>query len=243
MTAPQREYPEMTVPVLETVIRMTIDKVRIQRSGGTPPPQTPNPSASEDQQQAQKPRSKSASLLRSLLIIQIGRKASRLLTLINQPDVLPLPPPPPPAVPVASPPPVPVVTRIQASKRRSSDEEESEDSGCSVTPIPSPENRLSPPQPAQKDGPSAIKSPRTEEPPSPVFVFPPRPQTVGPLFPENRSEHSGQLTPVSGLNQLSLQNSPIHSCPGCNRCGVNPHWTNHHHRPTGVPLCQPMKQC
>ncbi|VDK22161.1 unnamed protein product [Taenia asiatica] len=227
-------YPEMSPPLLETVMRLTIDKVKTQRS----PPAVPVASQSQTlrpssggEEQSQRPipfaRSKSTSLLRTLLIIQIGRKTSRLLSLISQPDlyqsakpIQQAPPQPPP--PTEEPQP----RSSHGGKRRSSEDEDIQTEGAVVSLKERP-NSL--------EGPSLEKSPCLEK--------------IGRNYPV--SPASAEISPAQGLNQLSLQatsNTTISygedSCPGCQRCSM---WMQQQEqlRPntSKFQLCEPVQQC
>ncbi|VDD79459.1 unnamed protein product [Mesocestoides corti] len=224
MESPIMEYPEMSPLILETVMKMTIEKVKTHRTGGVHPSAS-GPAVNEEQQQKPIPfpRSKSTSLLRTLLIIQIGRKASRLLSLISQPDLYR----PPKALPQGSSALEVPQSTVHGNKRRSSDEEKTKVEQDSVS------------------GPSSEKSPCMEGADS-AFVFPPRPSQSSPTLPEDGS--SGEISPVSRLNHLSLHapnSEDVYSkdsCPGCKRCSINSVWM----RPQSAPklrLCEPVRQC
>ncbi|EUB62034.1 hypothetical protein EGR_03055 [Echinococcus granulosus] len=205
-------YPEMSPPLLETVMRLTIDKVKTQRSPTAVPvasqPQTPRPSSGGgEQSQRLVPfaRSKSTSLLRTLLIIQIGRKTSRLLSLISQPDLSQSVKPiqQVPSAPLQPPPaeePQPRCTH--GGKRRSSEDENIQTEGSAV-PLRERPNSL--------EGPSLEKAPCLEK--------------INRTY--SVSCTSGEISPVRGLNQLSLQastNTTVSygedSCPRCQRCSM-----------------------
>ncbi|KAL5109533.1 hypothetical protein TcWFU_009985 [Taenia crassiceps] len=227
-------YPEMSPPLLETVMRLTIDKVKTQRSPPSVPvgsqSQSPRPSLG-DEEQSQRPipfaRSKSTSLLRTLLIIQIGRKTSRLLSLISQPDlyqsakpIQQAPPQPPPLTEESQP------QSSHGGKRRSSEEEDIQTEG-SVVPLEERSKSL--------EGPSLEKSPCLEK--------------INRTY--SISSASSKISPTQGLNQLNLQattNTTISygedSCPGCQRCSM---WMQQQEqlRPntSKFQLCEPVQQC
>lgn len=218
-------YPDMSPPLLETIMRLTIEKVKIQRS---PPPQSQSPRPGNDDQ-SQRPipftRSKSNSLLRTLLIIQIGRKTSRLLSLISQPEVCQRAEQTPSA-PVQQPSPVQQEEQQQpkvGSKRRScSDDEDNQSEEDSVSS--SEENSIHP---------SIEKSLCLE--------------AIGRV-------HSDQITSeesssVSDMTQLSLQSPSSSSsnmsynenpCPGCQCCSM---WVQQRQESPNFQLCEPVRQC
>lgn len=119
------DYPDMSATLLETVFRMTLDKVKLQRTGGAG---VESPPASSPMQQTTPPlskqRSKSTNLLRTLLILQIGCKANRLLSHMSQQPETPTIIPQPPPIPVAV---VSPAVRSTLGKRKSSSDEEEEE--------------------------------------------------------------------------------------------------------------------
>ena len=232
MEASYTTYPEMSLPLLETVMRLTIDKVKTQRAPPPPTPQsqTPRPPTVGDEQ-SQRPvpfaRSKSTSLLRTLLIIQIGRKTSRLLSLVSQPETYQ------PAKSVEQAPQHPPTSNeepqspsTQSGKRRSSDDEELQSDLDEIPPLD---------RPTFIEGPSSEKVPCLEN-INEVIQVP------------SKSEET--FTPVRGMNQLSIQtptNGKITydegSCPGCQQCSM---WMQHQQRQDSSnfhQLCEPVKQC
>ncbi|VDM35269.1 unnamed protein product [Hydatigera taeniaeformis] len=229
-------YPEMSPLLLETVMRLTIEKVKTQRSPHAVPvasqPQTPRPSSrGEEQSQRSIPfaRSKSTSLLRTLLIIQIGRKTSRLLSLVSQPDLYqsvkpiqqaPSAPSQPPFLTEESQP-----RSIHGGKRRSSEDEDIQ----TEESVMLPNERVN-----SLEGPSSEKSPCLEEINRHCQVFP----------------ASKEIISVQGHAKLSLQattNATVSygedSCPGCQRCSM---WMQQEQlRPDSskFQLCEPVQQC
>lgn len=211
-------YPDMSPPLLETVMRLTIEKVKAQRS--PPETQSPRPTVGSEYK-SQRPipftRTKSNSLLRTLLIIQIGRKTSRLLSVISQPDVCQPTEQTPRALPQPSP--ASQSEKLQpkiGTKRRSTTVDEdiqSEEKSALVS-----EERSS-----SYDGPSSEKLPCMEK------VS--RAHSV--------QLNSGEISPASGMTQLSLQSTPS-SCPGCQCCSM---WMQQQRQEASTfQLCEPVRQ-
>ncbi|VDN98345.1 unnamed protein product [Rodentolepis nana] len=219
-------YPDMSPPLLETIMRLTIEKVKIQRS----PPQSQSPRPVNDyQSQRLTPfsRSKSNSLLRTLLIIQVGRKTSRLLSLISQPEVYQRTEQTP--AHVQQPSPVQLQEKQQpksGGKRRSSSDDEEvqseddsthsfEEDSCSTV------------------GPSLEKSPCLEE--------------VTKIHSgQISSEESGSLSDMTNLSPKSPSSSSSNisynenCCPGCQCCSI---WLQKRQESSNFQLCEPVRQC
>ncbi|KAM7532792.1 hypothetical protein Aperf_G00000098832 [Anoplocephala perfoliata] len=220
-------YPDMSPPLLETVMRLTIEKVKLQRS--PPQPQSQRPTVGSEYQ-SQRPipftRAKSNSLLRTLLIIQIGRKTSRLLSVVSQAEVN-QPTEQNPSVPPQPSPPCQsekVQPKIGTKRRSSSDDEDSH--GEENFTVVSEERSGS------FDGPSSEKLPCLEK-ATPVH---------------SAQLNSGEANPVSGVTQLSLQSTPSSNidynkkpCPGCQCCSI---WMQQQRQEASTfQLCEPVRQC
>nr|CDS26747.1 hypothetical transcript [Hymenolepis microstoma] len=219
-------YPDMSPPLLETIMRLTIEKVKIQRS----PPQSQSPRPVNDyQSQRLTPftRSKSNSLLRTLLIIQVGRKTSRLLSLISQPEVYQRTEQT--SALVQQPSPVQLQEQRQpksGDKRRSSSDDEDSQSEEDST-LSSEEGSCS------SVGPSLEKSPCLEA-ISTVHSDQISSEESGPL---SDMTHSSSHSPSSPSSTISYNEN---CCPGCQCCSI---WMQKRQESSNFQLCEPVRQC
>ncbi len=223
----------MSTDLLENIMRMTVDKVRILRAGNVIQSPQRNP---ENPTMPTPPRLRTPSLLRNLMVIQIARKTSRLLSENSQIDEedeaeeeeddnevqqsqdeepqpteiatvhCPVPTVTLTPTPVA-PRPLDATPSPVGGKRRPSDEEESDHDEDSLDSD-------------DADAPPPLKSPRTAD--VPTFVFPP-PQEA---FKQMRLESPRQLH--SGM-------SPVF--PACSEVRT---WTTPE-KPIQPFICQPMR--
>lgn len=221
-------YPEMSLPLLETVMRLTIDKVKAQRAPpAAPQSQTPRPTTTGDEQ-SQKPipftRSKSNSLLRTLLIIQIGRKTSRLLSLISQPEAYQ---PVKPIEQTQENPPIPKEELQPLSnhggKRRSYEDKEIQSRADAAE------------RSTVLAGPSLEKVPCLEN-VNQVNQVPSSPEEI---FDPIRTTNQASL-PTPASPEITYDED---SCPGCQQCSM---WMQHQQLQDSSnfqQLCEPVQQC